>query len=245
MACEARIIRALRTMEYPGLGHVSGSAGTGRSLVTQPHELAKIVGWIEDRKVRGLAISDREPLRTPGPKWEAAFFSYLQEMGCPNDLKATGGGAGESSSAVLRGVSWLVTEAVACDFEDNGTDYKAAARELLSANASSSPQTMGGTRDRSNSSSTNHGSGQPEAVQPTISTTGDAMDVGPGGENRKFREQLRGFTAGVETGDEACDSVATVLRMLYLSDLRSLQDEVNGVIALAQSTRREQNNTAA
>lgn len=51
MACEARIIRALRTIEYPGLDHVSGSAATGRSLVAQPHELAKIVGWIEDRKV--------------------------------------------------------------------------------------------------------------------------------------------------------------------------------------------------
>ncbi|CAN0505074.1 unnamed protein product [Ectocarpus sp. 12 AP-2014] len=241
MACEARIIRALRTMEYPGLDHISGSAATGRSLVAQPHELAKIVGWIEDRKVRGLTISDREPLRTPGPKWEDAFFSYLQEMGCPNDFKATGGGGGEPScAAVLRGVSWLVTEAVACDFEDNGKEYKAAARELLLAKTRCSQQAMGGARGGSGS---DHGSVQPKPVQQTISTAGDAVDIGPGGEHGKFREQLRGFTAGVETGDEACDSVATVLRMLYLSDLRSLQDEVNGVIALAQSTRREQNTT--
>lgn len=31
---------------------------------------------------------------------------------------------------VLRGVSWLVTEAVACDFEDNGKDYTASARQV-------------------------------------------------------------------------------------------------------------------
>lgn len=50
-------------------------------------------------------------------------------------------------------------------------------------------------------------------------------------------DELKGFSAGVDTGDEKCDRVATVLRMLYLSDLRSLQDEVNGILAMAQTGR--------
>lgn len=45
--------------------------------------------------------------------------------------------------------------------------------------------------------------------------------------------ELEDFPAGVNTGDETCDRVATVLRMLYLLDLRELQDGVNDILALA------------
>lgn len=45
--------------------------------------------------------------------------------------------------------------------------------------------------------------------------------------------QLEGFPAGVNTGDDGCDRVATVLRMLYLLDLRELQDGVNDILAIA------------
>lgn len=88
-------------------------------------------------QVRGLSIPAREPLRRPGPEWEGAFFGYLQEMGCPYDFPPggrgeTGAGDGREtrSGLVLRGLSWLVTEAVACDFEDNGKDYMASARQV-------------------------------------------------------------------------------------------------------------------
>ena len=55
------------------------------------------------------------------------------------------------------------------------------------------------------------------------------------GDGDRVYDELKGFSAGVDTGDETCDRVATVLRMLYLSDLRTLQDEVNGVLAMAQT----------
>lgn len=75
--------------------------------------------------------------------------------------------------------------------------------------------------------------------EPAHAADGVAMDDGSEGGKGSLHE-LEGFSAGVETGDATCDSVATVLRMLFLSDLRDLQDEVNGIIALAQSCRTEQ-----
>ena len=48
-------------------------------------------------------------------------------------------------------------------------------------------------------------------------------------------DALQGYAPGFSTGDEACDRVATVLRMLYLLDLRGVQDEINGILALAQT----------
>lgn len=49
-------------------------------------------------------------------------------MGCPGDFKPSRGVA--DNSAVVRGLSWLVDEAVACDFEDNGKEYIAAAKQV-------------------------------------------------------------------------------------------------------------------
>ncbi|CAM9885115.1 unnamed protein product [Hapterophycus canaliculatus] len=238
MACEARIVRILRTMEFPGLVDDSWSSTTGLSLIARPDSLSKIVSWIEDTKVRGLAISDREPLRTPGPGWEAAFFDYLREMGCPGDLRPAGrngDGGGADSSAVLRGLSWLVDEAVACDFEDNGKEYVAAARQLLSEDGSPPRRAVEGPTG-SGSEQQNEGSWRTN----TAAGTADVVTTGKGGfpqEERLVFPELEGFAAGVETGSDACDSVASVLRMLFLSDLRNLQDEVNGIIALAQSSR--------
>lgn len=52
MECEARILRVLRALEYPGLDEAPGSGSTpALGLASRPHDLAKIVTWIEDRKV--------------------------------------------------------------------------------------------------------------------------------------------------------------------------------------------------
>ncbi|CAM9858840.1 unnamed protein product [Scytosiphon promiscuus] len=241
MACEARILRVLRTMEFPGLADNSCSATRPLSLAASPDRLAKIVSWIEDTKVRGLAISDRDPLRTPGPGWEAAFFDYLREMGCPDDFKTAGrtiGGGGANSGAILRGLSWLIDEAIACDFEDNGKDYVAAARKLLSEDCHSPQQAAEGV---TGSELQQHNQGSRPSSGGTAGTAND-VTTGKDGfpqEGRHVFPELEGFAAGVETGSDACDSVASVLRMLFLSDLRRLQDEVNGVIAMAQPGRTD------
>lgn len=58
-------------------------------------------------------------------------------MGCPYNFtpgekggNGAGGGSELRNSLVLRGLAWLVTEAVACDFEDSGKDYMASARKV-------------------------------------------------------------------------------------------------------------------
>ena len=48
-------------------------------------------------------------------------------------------------------------------------------------------------------------------------------------------DALQGYAPGVSTGDESWDRVATVLRMLYLLDLRGVQDEINDILAQAQA----------
>lgn len=82
--------------------------------------------------------------------------------------------------------------------------------------------------------------GLSEPKQQSSIAAGDVATDDASEGRKEGLHELRGFAAGVDTGDAECDSVATVLRMLFLSDLRGLQDEVNGIIALAQSSRTEQ-----
>lgn len=69
MACEARILRVLRTLGYPGLEKEDRSTATNTSLLNSPDECARIVSWIEDRKVKMLNRSGRRSL--PGATEDA------------------------------------------------------------------------------------------------------------------------------------------------------------------------------
>ena len=42
--------------------------------------VAKLVSWVEDRKIRLWEIEKRAPLRTAGDAFDAAFQSYLSEL---------------------------------------------------------------------------------------------------------------------------------------------------------------------
>lgn len=70
-----------------------------------------------------------------------------------------------------------------------------------------------------------------DMAHTTMNTEGGVGIVDGGGDG------LAGFAAGVCTGDEAIDRVATVLRMLFLLNLRELQDEINAILAHAQSIK--------
>ena len=54
MACEARIVRVLRALEYPSLEETTSGSSPNPAATTldkRPDELARIVSWLEDRKV--------------------------------------------------------------------------------------------------------------------------------------------------------------------------------------------------
>ena len=73
--------------------------------------VAKLVSWVEDRKIRLWEIEKRAPLRTAGVEFDAAFQSYLQELECP---------LMDNSKALV----WLLHEAVKCELEDETEDER-------------------------------------------------------------------------------------------------------------------------
>lgn len=80
--------------------------------------------------------------------------------------------------------------------------------------------------------------GVPENMD--VSTPVKNMPMMPGSSMDDWgqgQDNLAAFAPGVCTGDEAVDRVATVLRMLFLLDLRGMQDKVNELLALTQTIK--------
>jgi hypothetical protein len=77
----------LRVRLFPVECELMGS--TERLCLADPEAFARVVLWLEDRVVRHLDISEREPLRA-GKRgdavWDGAFASYLEAVGCPPAL---------------------------------------------------------------------------------------------------------------------------------------------------------------
>lgn len=184
--------------------------------------VATLVSWVEDRKIRMLEIDARAPLRQFGPEWDAAFQTYLAEIECPVVW-----------SPETRGpcLSWLLHKAVECEYEDDeehidrdcallrgaGDDGEDAARVRAICDALGVRQNPGASLD--------------DALLECTALVA-ALNDARGSEARPSDDA---FPLGFTTGDPKVDEVAKRLRLFYVSDLRDLQDSINGILVKAQN----------
>ncbi|KAL3140101.1 hypothetical protein ABBQ38_004381 [Trebouxia sp. C0009 RCD-2024] len=100
----------LSALKYP-------KAGT--DLLKDDADLAALVIWLENTKIRQYSIEDRKVLsdiRTVS--WESSFQQYLEDVQCPVDLKSS------PRSSV---VDWLLNYAVGLEYQDQAAKFNAAA----------------------------------------------------------------------------------------------------------------------
>jgi RLL motif-containing protein 1 len=68
---------------------------------------------LEDTKIRHYKIEDRTGLRSTDPHaWDAAYHTYLADIGCPRDPKET------SAEGKLIVLDWLLGYAVSLEYSD-------------------------------------------------------------------------------------------------------------------------------
>lgn len=82
------------------------------NLASREHLLTLIV-WLEDSKIRDLEIDERKALKTDSSDWNQNFCEYLYRLGCPFKFNSD-----SSNESLLDCVCWLVTHAVAVEYED-------------------------------------------------------------------------------------------------------------------------------
>jgi len=85
-----------------------GHPGPERFQQEEETQYRGLVVWLEDQKIRHLAIDDRAPLRdVDAADWPAVFSRYLASLGCP-----------ALYSTPAQQLSWLLGIAVRVEFPD-------------------------------------------------------------------------------------------------------------------------------
>ena len=211
---------------------------------TSRGDVILLVTWLEDRKIRELEIEERELLRKEHSGWDAAFEKYLSKLGCPFAWSPAAG-----SSAFTDCLAWLVSHAITTEYEDlsdecvNLEDQQQNDDEMdLEAAA---PVTASAVQLREEVDNLGKmvalirktDETDPEFLQRIsrqvrlFLTEGSLKSLLAQG---KEGIPLEDFPLGFDTQDAVVNQVAVVLRMLYISDFRELQNDLNALIVLGQ-----------
>jgi RLL motif containing protein 1 len=214
---------------------------------SQPVELQRAVCWLEDSIIRRRDIPDRAPLRRRA--FDAALAGYLAELEAPPHVV-------EASSCV--GVSWLVRVALQLAFDDDRIRYNepvdpwAGRCVPVVAGASTDESLAAVTRNIVMSLGSDHLpfpsthvalqavcslaearlAGRNSPSSPGDVVMGDVVVEGTAVVEKTL--VLDELPLGFSTGDPKLDRIARILRLLYVRELRLLQNRINEAISSMQ-----------
>lgn len=212
---------------------------------------------MEDRKIRLYDIDERGPLRTPGSGWSAAFHKYLVDVECPHLVEGEWSAASEQ--ARVQALRWLFAKGLACEYLDGAETYNQAAATATAAAEASSPaeeeSLPADFHERVHALATRLGilpspsspsdSSSPPPTSSSLLTTLQTilsiiqLRLSPAAleatkEGQASHLQLDDFLLSYSTQDPVVDRVARALTMLYVTDLRELQTDINDILVSAQ-----------
>lgn len=224
--------------------------------VNDLQHLQALVAWLEDTKIRFLPVNDRQPLRDPSPNWLSTFKEYLQKLGCPHKVKEPFEGVER-----LTILDWILSHAIGLAYRDNAeslseqaqsfqdkskpadtSDYSspqfkealAALANILQIPLHDDPDTLLNTIQKTV---------RAKFSEPSLAALGIGNDNNNNNNNdSKLSATYRDtsisdekFPLGFDTGEKQVNTVATILRLLYIRDLRELQTNINDLIVAVQA----------
>jgi len=232
-------------------------AGSESFDVSNINHIQTLVAWLEDTKIRFYKIEDRLSLRTMNDQWLATFCEYMKQLGCPHTLPAA-----EPASSWVVVVDWLLAHAIGLVYRDNvestnekaqkqletkqsnkipvdtsdysSAQFKAALTELtnlLNIPMHEDPNVLLNTIQKMVKS---------KFSKTTLATIVDSKTTQPTSSALHNDTSINGdkFPLGFTTGESQTNVVvvaSTILRLLYIKDLRELQTSINDLIVAVQS----------
>lgn len=234
----------LSALKYP-------KAGSG--LLDNDKDFAALVIWLENTKIRQYSIEDRKGLANiQNPSWDTSFQQYLKDVQCPIESQSS------SRSAVM---DWLLNYAVGLEYQDQAGKYNAVAptqqkkQKNAVKNMSHEQHLYTDIEDSGVIKAMQHLNEQLNLTQSPaqpLEQLQEARDlvsdqVLPALEDSQLSNAAREaaaqlshldvnkFPLGFTTGDKKTDVAATILRMLYIKDLRGLQTIVDETLVNVQN----------
>jgi len=194
-----------------------------------------LVSWLENQKIREYPEEERGGI-CGGPEaavevWQGHLAKYIDDLALGHDLE--GGAATEANLPKV--LQRLLNFAVGLEFRDDAAAYNRGSRDEGSAAENVDPEVLKAITGIGAALQLPEGTTATETLQAAralvaASLTPEAM--AKKGKVQRFNPQT--FSLGFTTGDKSVDRAATVLRLLYIDDLRSLQTQVNEIVSTLQ-----------
>lgn len=198
-------------------------------------EFANIIMFLEDRVIRHYEIKERDELRNRKRFFEEAFERYMISLKCPTHI---------IKSTNMLQLQWFVIYSISLMFEEFISVERSEVREkpeikettkilkklALDAEIAITDETTPKQMLQSLNNMEEHlKKGISKAIIPKnkeslLSSTKQNVS------SFDIEKLPLGFT----TGEKELDNAATILRMLYIEDLRKLQNEVNEMLVQVQ-----------
>eukprot|EP01112_Ceratiomyxa_fruticulosa_P015926 TRINITY_DN476_c0_g1_i2.p1 TRINITY_DN476_c0_g1~~TRINITY_DN476_c0_g1_i2.p1 ORF type:complete len:263 (-),score=57.05 TRINITY_DN476_c0_g1_i2:63-851(-) len=242
--------RKLKALNYPK--HDAFDPNSDEQLQT-------LVVWLEEMKIRAYKIEDREPLRTFDQSWPQHFSQYLSEIQCPYANVSTqkeervrvvdwllsyaigleySDNASQINESAQKYLDEKKVESHAMDISSTNLDDPEF-QKSLSALASTLNLPPHDNPSVLLSAVVNllQRKFSPLALQEAQKSYEQEKGESSGSKNNNNNiSQLdtSDFPLGFDTNDDILNKAATVLRLLYIADMRELQTKINDLIVIAQ-----------
>eukprot|EP00803_Ostreobium_quekettii_P009173 evm.model.scf_3267.2 EVM.evm.TU.scf_3267.2 scf_3267:6281-12405(+) len=200
-------------------------------------EFRVLVAWLENTKIRLYKMSDRTSLANiKSPEWDSAFRKYLGDLECPVHYD-------ESNPAAV--VAWLVRTALDYDYHDHADEYNSSASQRAArqrhtsrsgvtypdANCPPVKEALAKLCDQLHVRIPTQSSVQ--RIEALIEALNDRVFPALDRPTRRAVGVLD-LDPGFSTGDAAVDKAATLLRVLFVKDLKRLQTFIDETIVQVQ-----------
>ncbi|KAK9805942.1 hypothetical protein WJX73_007158 [Symbiochloris irregularis] len=229
----------LKALRYPG-------AAPQGTQITKSYR--QVVAWLEDNQIRQLKQEDRgNLLATNNSAWQVAYEEYLLELDCPFTLQAG------NATGVLE---WLLHLAVGLCYQDNcvsvpqnaaspaqqqppGQGTQTLLDDLGSQQLADGLQKLRDCLQMQTSSSSQADDLQAardvivEQILPLVESTEAQQRSGQALQHLSSLD-ADAFPLGFSTGDPGVDLAGTILRMLFIKDLRQLQTVIDETMVQVQ-----------
>ncbi|EFN59917.1 hypothetical protein CHLNCDRAFT_18675 [Chlorella variabilis] len=220
----------LRSLKYPRADSFNPD---------DPGQFQAVLVWLENTKVRQYPMDGRQQLQSGDPaEWRAALQKYLADLECPIKPDAA------NHRAVLQ---WLLTHAVGLEYTDASQQFDQVAQRVEAEagppeqwTEPALPPLPDITTDAVKAALLQlqqllHQQRQGQAAPGGAEAGAPPAAAASGASQRSAAAaMLAQYPLGFSTGDAAADLGATILRMLYIKDLRALQTLVDSAIVQVQ-----------